>query len=117
MLFSERLKIARNQKGITQGKLAELTGIHEKTLFRYEKGTILPTADKLKAIASILSVSCDYFLFEHSTMVGIPQVHDAKLYEKYLVLEKLNENDRQAAITLLEALIARMHLKELAKTG
>ncbi|PIE03015.1 MAG: hypothetical protein CSA81_04715 [Acidobacteria bacterium] len=117
MLFSERLKAVRNNKGITQGKLAELTGIHEKTLFRYEKGTILPTADKLKKMASVLSVSCNYFLFERAHMLGIPQVHDSKLYEKYLKLEKLNDDDRHAATTLLEALIARMRLKELIRTG
>jgi len=113
MLFSQRLKELRLEKGYTLSKLAELTDIHEKTLFRYEKGSILPVAEKLRAIADVFGVSADYFLFEHALKTGIPKVNDPLLYDRYLILEQLSPRDRDAAITLLDALVARMKLKEL----
>lgn len=111
--FAERLKSARLTKGYTLGRLSELCGIHEKALFKYERGLVLPTAENLKKLALALDISSDYFLFDHAKMEGIPKVKDSSLYDRYLFLENLSEIDRKAALLLLDSLIARQKLKEL----
>ena len=115
MLLAKRLKTARKEKGYTQGYLAGIAGVHEKAIFKYERGTILPSADNLRKLATALQISSDYLLFEHAKMEGIPKVNDPKLYERYLVLETLDEEDKKAAITLLDSLIARRQIKALAQ--
>jgi len=115
MLLASRIKQARTQKGLTQGDLARKTGIHQKAIFKYENGQVLPNADNLKKLVEALEVSTDYLLFEHAEMNGIPKVSEPALYERYLVLESLTEEERNAAIVLLDALIARRQLKSLAQ--
>lgn len=112
-LFGKRLKESRHIKGVTQQKLAELTGIHDKVIARYERGGTLPNLENLTKIAEALEVSIDFFAFEHSEPKGIPVVHDPQLYGRYFVLETLNEKDRDSVLNLLDSLIARQKLKEI----
>ncbi len=115
MFIAERLKLARLNAGYTPGRLAELSGIHEKAIFKYERGTVAPGAENLKKLAVALEITTDYLLFEHAKPDGIPKVQDPSLYERYLVLEALDDDDKKAAVTLLDSLIARRQLKNLAK--
>ena len=115
MLLGDRVKKARTARGLTKGELARKTGIHQKAIFKYENGQILPNAENLKKLVEALEVSTDYLLFEHAEMASIPKVSQPDLYERYLVLESLSFEERNAAILLLDALIARRQLKNLAQ--
>jgi transcriptional regulator with XRE-family HTH domain len=115
MLLGQRIKEARAERGLTQGDLARKTGIHQKAIFKYENGQVLPNAENLKKLAEALEICTDYLLFEHAEMTGIPKVSQPGLYERYLVLESLSDEERNAAIVLLDALIARRQLKSLAQ--
>ncbi len=112
--IAKRLKEARLAKGLTQERLAELSGVHSKAIAKYETCVIIPTAETLKKMAEALEVSADYFLFDQAKMEGIPRVQDAKLYDRYLVLESLSESDRESAFNVIDALIARKRLRDIA---
>ena len=58
----ERLKEMRQRKGITQRELAELCGITDVQLSRYETGKMEPALSNLEAIADQLRVSVDFLL-------------------------------------------------------
>ena len=77
--FAERLKSARNTRGLTLNRLAELSGIHEKALFKYERGIVVPNAENLKKLATALDCSADFFLFEYSNLDDIPKLKDHSL--------------------------------------
>jgi len=115
-LISKRLREARLAKGYTQEQLAQISGIHLKAIAKYETEVIIPTAETLKKLSEALEVSSDYFLFPQARMNGIPKVQDPDLYEQYFVLEALDETEREAALTLLKALIASHKLRELTAT-
>ena len=51
MDFFERLATSRNERGMTQGTLAEHVGIHVSQLRRYEAGSSSPTLDVLRKLA------------------------------------------------------------------
>jgi len=56
------LKIARKRKNISQWDLAEMLGISQSTLSKWERGVSQFTVRQLIEIAKILNVSTDYLL-------------------------------------------------------
>ncbi len=61
-LRADRLRFAREQRGISQRELARLCGISLNQVHRYESGSIEPTAPTLASIAHELAISSDYLL-------------------------------------------------------
>ncbi|MEK5175130.1 helix-turn-helix domain-containing protein [Heyndrickxia sp. FSL W8-0496] len=60
--LGERLKKARERKGLSQTEVYRRTNINNKTLSRYEKGGSEPDSETLKILANIYDVSADYLL-------------------------------------------------------
>ena len=61
-IFSERLKIARQNAKLTQKQLADMSNVTAATISSYESenGTKVPALDKVIAIAKALNVSIDW---------------------------------------------------------
>lgn len=59
-IFGERLKQAREERGMTQGQLAYRAGIERANLNRYEHARILPRIDSLILLANELDCTTDY---------------------------------------------------------
>ena len=115
-LFTERLKSARQKKGLTQDQLSKLTGINIKLISKYEQGVTLPGIDNLQKLVIALEISADYLLLPQATPKEVPKINDTELYERYFVLEKLEERERESALLLLNSLIAKQKLKELTNS-
>lgn len=64
MELSEKLKLIRTDKGLTQRAMAEQIGIIMETYRKYETGVRLPGKKSLEKIASSLNVSVGYLLGE-----------------------------------------------------
>lgn len=62
MIFQERLKRLRKDKGITQEQLAVALNIPPTTIRRLETSNSIPRRERLGAIADYFSVSIDYLL-------------------------------------------------------
>ena len=56
MTVGENIRTIRKQKGLTQKQLAELTGLLEPTIRKYESGKVQPKSDNLHKIATALGV-------------------------------------------------------------
>lgn len=56
MSVAERIKTIRKEKGLTQKQLAELTGLLEPTIRKYESGKVQPKSENLNKIANALGV-------------------------------------------------------------
>ena len=62
MPFSgELLKQARNEACVTLQQLADAVGVDRMTILNYQSGRSVPTADRLKLLASALEVPMDFF--------------------------------------------------------
>jgi transcriptional regulator with XRE-family HTH domain len=112
-LFSERLKTARQQKGFTQEKLSQLTGINQKVISKYEQGVILPGADNLQKMIIALEITADYLLLPQARMSEIPRIKDPELYERYLIIETLGDKEKDTVLFILNLIIAQQKFKEL----
>ena len=76
MNFNERLKKFREDKGLTQVQLSELTGISSRMIQKYESGKSRPRLDAAQKIADALNISADELL-------GSAQMLVAQADEKY----------------------------------
>lgn len=61
-LFPERMRAAREHRGLSQGKLAERTRLQASAISHFETGTRKPSFDNLKRLADALNVTTDYLL-------------------------------------------------------
>ena len=111
--FAKRLKTARMERNLTQARLGEISGIHEKAIAKYEAGNVIPTVEKLQKLASALNVSGDYFLLEGVPLEGAPKFKDATLLSRYAQIEELSEEERTAALLILDALISQHRIREI----
>ncbi len=62
--LGKKIKLARVEADMTQGDLAEATGILQKSISRYETGLALPTLETLEKIVKELEKPFGYFLDE-----------------------------------------------------
>ena len=57
MTIGEKIRYFRTQIGITQAKLAELSGIHHVSIRKYETNKMIPQSQQIDRIAEALGVS------------------------------------------------------------
>ena len=66
------IEIQRRKENITQSALAKALGVSQANISQWEKGEVLPRADKLPALAKALNCSIDD-LFSSDTGNGSAQ--------------------------------------------
>lgn len=59
-VFCERLRTARKERGMSQVKFAERTGLDRTMLNKYEHGERQPAMDNLLQMARVLDCSLDW---------------------------------------------------------
>jgi len=60
-----RIKKIRNEKGITQTKLAELTGKDRQYIYKIEKGFVTPNIATIKILTTALEVTLSTLFTEN----------------------------------------------------
>ncbi len=70
MKFNERLKKFREEKGLTQVQLSELTGISARMIQKYEAGIARPRLDAADKIAKALNITTDELLGNADMLVA-----------------------------------------------
>lgn len=60
--FGERLRRARERKGLTQVDVYRAIGLNNKSLSRYENGATAPDPDTLRDLIRLYDVAADYVL-------------------------------------------------------
>lgn len=56
MKVSQRIKVARTARGMTQSDLAKAVGVSEHTAFNWERGVHRPRPRYIKRLAEVLGV-------------------------------------------------------------
>ena len=58
--FSERIKLLRKEKGLSQEAVGSIIGVKKYAVYSYEKGRACPDMKGLIALADYFDVSMDY---------------------------------------------------------
>lgn len=111
--FSKKLKLARQQKGFTQGQLARRVGSDSQRISKYERGVMIPTTPILIKIANALEVSLDYLLLDAEDK-AVSKIQDATLLSQFTQIESLAEEDKLLIKGLLDAFIKKSKFEMLA---
>ena len=64
MEISEKIKLLRKKKGISQQELAELAGINMSYVSRLENGHHEPSIEVIKSLMKVFGVSSDYLIID-----------------------------------------------------
>lgn len=75
MTLGEKIKTARNAKGMTQKKLAEIVGVKHNSVCDWEKGKSKPDPDMIELLCGALEVTPTYLVGsksddEYSVIIG-----------------------------------------------
>ncbi len=111
MTISERIRMIRQQKNISQNELAKAADINVKSLSRYELGSSIPPANALKAIADALGVSADALLSDDN-----PQIKDKELLKKFETIQDMGGDTKKMIVNFLD-LVIRDYKAKQAYTG
>lgn len=106
-IFPERLRSAREYRGLTQGELAIRASLQPSAISHFETGTRKPSFDNLRLLADTLDVTTDYLLgrvAEFKDLAGAD-----KLHRHY---SKLHEDDRRFADDLITHLASKARDKD-----
>jgi len=115
MSFAERLKRARQEKGLSQSELANSVGIHYTQIGRYENKGARPAADILAKIANALEVSSDYLMNGTAEDVAKDTLTDKDLLNQFKTIEQMDDSDKSVVKIFLDAFITKKQIQKLAQ--
>jgi len=109
----EKIKKLRKQRGWSQAELGRQVGIHSGHISRLETGRYQPSVDLLKKLAQTLDVSTDYLLNEGEGDLSPVRVEDKPMAERLRLISALDEEERAALMTLIDALLTKKKVVDL----
>jgi len=77
-IFPDRLRTAREYRGLTQGELAKRAELQPSAISHFETGARKPSFDNLRLLADTLDVTTDYLLGrvdEFKNIAGADKLH------------------------------------------
>lgn len=91
MVFGNRLKELRQQKGLTQADLANLLNLGPTAISNYEANRNEPTFEKLLQLAEYFEVSCDYLLGKSDKYLPVEgEIIDRDIIEIFNLYQEMN---------------------------
>lgn len=109
MTMGERIRILREQSGLTMEQLGEKIGVQKSAIKKYENGTVENIKrSTIKTMASIFGVSPSYLMFgeeiEEKTAPAIKS--DPEREEFARLFASLEPENRERILDLMKALLA-----------
>ena len=107
--FGLRIKALRKQKKWTQKELATKIDVRSPQLNKYECGLHAPPIEKLVTMAEIFDTTVDYLLT--GDRADEKPLHNLRLLERFKAMEDFAAEDREAVLTLIDALIVKARVE------
>ena len=98
--FGAYIKKHRTAKGLTQRSVADALGITIKSVCAFEKGSTFPSQENIFALAKLLDMSLDEFLF--GEIIFDHQICISEINELLLTL---SDKEKGMAIKMLESIV------------
>lgn len=89
-MFSEKLKVLRKSKGLTQEQLSNLLNVQRSSVGKYESSNVIPSPEVLKKIADIFNVTTDYLLGKTDVKES-PIITNAEILKLWQAYQKAPE--------------------------
>lgn len=101
-IFSKNLKYLRELKNLSQNKLAELAGVNQTTIARWENEEISPSLDNIIDVAEVLNISV-------SDLTGKDLNNEENTYNEldnllFSKAKELNDEEKRAVLQVINAI-------------
>ncbi|PHS12250.1 MAG: transcriptional regulator [Kangiella sp.] len=113
-IFTERLKLFRTERKITQARLAGLLEVDPRVYNRWERGLSTPQFETIIKIADILKVSIDELAGRKEPTNNI-QLHNHELQSLYQQVDVLSDEDQQALILVIDSFVRKTHMARVVQ--
>lgn len=111
--FSERLKLLRQARGLSQTRLAELLDILPRSYNRWERGGHVPHVEMLVKIADALQVSLDELIGRREPSAE-PKIRNPELHQLVQEVDELPDEEQRALIVVMDGLIRKTRVTKAA---
>src|SRR5215472_3161946 len=98
--FPERLRAARQLRGLSQSELADKAGLQPSAVSHFETGRRAPSFDNLKVLSDTLQVTTDYLMGR----VNEPNLTGPVANQLFRHAEKMSTNDLDTLTSFAEML-------------
>lgn len=99
--FSTNLKFIRNSKGMSQNKFADLLGVNQTTIARWESKEIAPSVDNVEIIADILDIPLPELLGKDMRIQDGFNKLDTAIISK---AKELSDEDKLTVLRVIESI-------------
>ncbi|MDO5116833.1 MAG: helix-turn-helix transcriptional regulator [Synergistaceae bacterium] len=119
MDISEKIRMLRKEKGLTQAMLAESLDVARSTVIAWEGNRCLPEGENLKSIARVLDTTVAFLLGESAAPAPVPALSERgdgrvqgaasiilKLSEARYMLETLDEESDASDVHIIDELVS-----------
>jgi len=114
MTIGDRIKVLRKEQKLTQGDLAAKVDLSYIQIGRYEQQKSKPSSDVVRRLADALGTTADFLMNGDSQTVAAGRIIDRDLLELFAAVEKLDSSDQTMIKTLIDALVTKRRVQELA---
>ena len=111
-VFSERLRLLREARQLTQTRLSALLEVDPRVYNRWERGTSAPQFETVARIADLLQVSLDE-LAGRSVAVSEPKIHNLELLKLYQQVDSLPDAAQQALVLVIDGMVKQAQMEKL----
>jgi len=101
-MLGEKIRELRKMHSMTQEDLAKKIGVKQPNLNRWEKGGRNPSLTTLKKVAKVFNVSLDILAFDEKDLKNL-SIKDKNLLAKLNALNKINEDDKETLLRLINS--------------
>lgn len=108
MTLGDKITMLRKQKSFSQGDLADKISVSRDAIGKYERGDIMPTADKAKKMADVLGVSLDFLMNDAAKEDAV----DKDMLQRMQQLQKLPDTEKDKITSIIDAFIRDTRAKK-----
>ncbi len=103
-MFGNRLRILRENLGMTQEELGKKLNLVKSNISMYEKGNRIPNADVLEQLSALFDVSIDYLLGKSEVKKHDTPYNSELEKNLFIGIKKLNGDEKNAILNLVQLL-------------
>ena len=93
-MVSDRIRLLRERRGLTQSELAKQLGITRSSVNAWEQGISVPSTQYIVELAGIFKISTDYLLGVESTAsINVSGLTDEDIELAHSLIERLRKKD------------------------
>jgi transcriptional regulator with XRE-family HTH domain len=108
MTLGDKITMLRKQKSFSQGDLADKISVSRDAIGKYERGDIMPTADKAKKMADVLGVSLDFLMNDAAKEDAV----DKDMLQRMQEVQKLPDSEKDKITSIIDAFIRDTRAKK-----